>query len=136
MRGGKNSTQEKNILLIKFFLSKTQTKEKTSRRRKNILPIKTGFLPSKFQIAVSPTLYTTTPAAKLRFSARERGCYSDREVMLKHLPYGMYRSGLVLSPEWGLSQNISSHRQSSKFKQKKFNGMIPLKRLRPPIGNF
>ena len=43
------------------------------------------------QIAVSPTLYTTTSAAKLRFSPRERGCYSDREGKLKHLPYGMYR---------------------------------------------
>ena len=45
----------------------------------------------QFQIAVSPTLYTTTQAAKARFSPEERGCYSDREVMLKHLPYGMYR---------------------------------------------
>ena len=42
---------------------------------------------------MSPTLYTTTEAAKTRFSPEERGCYSDREVMLKHLPYGMYRSG-------------------------------------------
>ena len=59
---------------------------------------------------MSPTLYTTTAAASLRFSARERGCYSDREVMLKHLPYGMYRSGLIylVNAEWGLSQNISS----------------------------
>lgn len=43
---------------------------------------------------MSPTLFTTTEAAKTRFSPEERGCYSDREVMLKHLPYGMYRSGL------------------------------------------
>ena len=49
---------------------------------------------SKFvniQIAVSPTLFTTTQAAKERFSPEERGCYDEREVMLKHLPYGMYR---------------------------------------------
>ena len=43
------------------------------------------------QIAVSPTLFTTTKAAQERFSPEERGCYSQREVMLKHLPYGMYR---------------------------------------------
>ena len=63
---------------------------KNFSREKEYLVNKGGI----FQIAVSPTLYTTTPAAKLRFSARERGCYSDREVMLKHLPYGMYRSGI------------------------------------------
>ena len=54
----------------------------------NEIDISPGF---ETQIAVSPTLYTTTEAAKTRFSPRERGCYSDREVMLKHLPYGMYR---------------------------------------------
>ena len=52
------------------------------------------------QIAVSPTLYTTTEAAKTRFTPEERGCYSDREVMLKHLPYGMYRSGMRSLTRW------------------------------------
>ena len=58
----------------------------------NEIDISPGF---ETQIAVSPTLYTTTEAAKTRFSPRERGCYSDREVMLKHLPYGMYRWAAV-----------------------------------------
>jgi len=54
----------------------------------NEIDISPGF---ESQIAVSPTLFTTTKAAQERFSPEERGCYSQREVMLKHLPYGMYR---------------------------------------------
>ena len=55
----------------------------------NEIDISPGF---ETQIAVSPTLFTTTEAARQRFTPEQRGCYSDREVMLKHLPYGMYRS--------------------------------------------
>jgi hypothetical protein len=43
------------------------------------------------QVAVDPTLYTTSPEAIQRFSPEERGCYDQQEVMMKHLPYGMYR---------------------------------------------
>ena len=44
---------------------------------------------------MTPTLYTTSPAAQARFTPKEKGCYSEKEVTLKYLPYGMYRSAVI-----------------------------------------
>ena len=46
---------------------------------------------SVFQIAVTPTLMSTTDEAKERFSPRERGCYVEGELPLKYLPSNFYR---------------------------------------------
>ncbi|TRY72690.1 hypothetical protein TCAL_05397 [Tigriopus californicus] len=46
---------------------------------------------SVFQIAVTPTLMSTTPEAIERFSPLERGCYKEGELPLKYLPSSFYR---------------------------------------------
>lgn len=46
---------------------------------------------SVFQIAVTPTLMSTTPEAIERFSPLERGCYKEGELPLKYLPSMFYR---------------------------------------------
>ena len=46
---------------------------------------------SVFQVAVTPTLMSTTPEAISRFSPRERGCYVEKELPLKYLPERFYR---------------------------------------------
>jgi hypothetical protein len=42
------------------------------------------------QVSITPTLYTTSPSAQDRFSPQQRGCYREKEVLLKYLPYGIY----------------------------------------------
>ncbi|XP_023347676.1 uncharacterized protein LOC111716453, partial [Eurytemora carolleeae] len=54
----------------------------------NEIDISPGF---ESQVAVNPTLYTTTPEAIYRFTPEERGCYSQKEILMNHLPDGMYR---------------------------------------------
>ena len=39
-----------------------------------------------FQVAVTPVLYSTTDAARSRFSPIERGCYFEGELSLAYLP--------------------------------------------------
>ena len=39
-----------------------------------------------FQVAVTPVLYSTTDAARTRFSPLERGCYFEGELSLAYLP--------------------------------------------------
>ena len=43
------------------------------------------------QVAVTPVLYTTTSAARNRFTPEERGCYFDHEMPLTYLPKKWYR---------------------------------------------
>ena len=43
------------------------------------------------QIAVTPVLYNTTPAALARFAPEERGCYAEEEMTFKYLPKSLYR---------------------------------------------
>ena len=43
------------------------------------------------QVAVTPVLYTTTRAARNRFTPEERGCYFDHEMPLAYLPKKWYR---------------------------------------------
>ena len=43
------------------------------------------------QVAVTPVLYTTTNAARNRFTPEERGCYFDNELPLTYLPNKWYR---------------------------------------------
>ncbi len=38
------------------------------------------------QVAVTPTLTTTTEASKRRFAPVDRTCYFEEEVSLKHFP--------------------------------------------------
>ena len=38
------------------------------------------------QVAVTPVLYSTTDAARSRFSPIERGCYFEGELSLAYLP--------------------------------------------------
>ena len=54
----------------------------------NELDISPGF---ETQVAVTPTLYTTTDAAMKRFRPEQRGCYNQDELMLHNLPRRMYR---------------------------------------------
>lgn len=46
---------------------------------------------SLFQIAVTPTLITTSDSARARFTPEERGCYFKDELPLKYLPSPIYR---------------------------------------------
>ena len=46
---------------------------------------------SLFQIAVTPTLITTSDSARDRFTPEERGCYFEDELPLKYLPSPIYR---------------------------------------------
>ena len=39
-----------------------------------------------FQIAVTPTLISTSDSAMRRFTPPERDCYSEDEISLKYLP--------------------------------------------------
>ena len=41
---------------------------------------------NSFQVAVTPVLYSTTDAARTRFSPLERGCYFEGELSLAYLP--------------------------------------------------
>ena len=59
----------------------------------NELDISPGF---ETQVAVTPTLYTTTDAAMKRFRPEQRGCYNQDELMLHYLPRRMYRFNLQL----------------------------------------
>ena len=43
------------------------------------------------QVAITPVLYTTTNAARNRFTPEERGCYFDHELPLTYLPREWYR---------------------------------------------
>ena len=52
------------------------------------LDIAPGF---ETQIAVSPLLYATTNEALSRFTAEERGCYSENELTFRYLPKSLYR---------------------------------------------
>ena len=49
------------------------------------------FLYYYFQIAVTPTLFSTTPEARDRFDPKDRGCYVEGELPLKYLPSKFYR---------------------------------------------
>ena len=44
-----------------------------------------------FQIAITPTLFSTSPEARDRFRPRDRGCYVEGELPLKYLPSKYYR---------------------------------------------
>ncbi|XP_023324842.1 uncharacterized protein LOC111698676 [Eurytemora carolleeae] len=46
---------------------------------------------SVFQIAVTPTLLSTSEDAVKRFNPMERGCYTEGELPLKYLPSKLYR---------------------------------------------
>jgi len=46
---------------------------------------------SVFQIAVTPTLLSTSESAIKRFHPKERGCYTEGELPLKYLPSKLYR---------------------------------------------
>ena len=50
-----------------------------------------AFLYYYFQIAVTPTLFSTTPEARDRFDPKDRGCYVEGELPLKYLPSKFYR---------------------------------------------
>ena len=43
------------------------------------------------QVAVTPVLYSTTDAARRRFTPEERGCYFEDELTLSYLPTELYR---------------------------------------------
>ena len=57
----------------------------------NELDISPGF---ETQVAVTPTLFTTSNAAKNRFTPDQRGCYMDHELSLTYLPNQVYRYGI------------------------------------------
>lgn len=44
-----------------------------------------------FQIAVTPTLFSTTNEARDRFTPRDRDCYVEGELPLEYLPSKFYR---------------------------------------------
>ena len=44
-----------------------------------------------FQIAITPTLFSTSPEARDRFRPRDRGCYVEGELPLEYLPSKYYR---------------------------------------------
>ena len=46
---------------------------------------------SVFQVAVTPTLMSTTPEAISRFDPLDRGCYIEGELPLQYLPSVYYR---------------------------------------------
>ena len=46
---------------------------------------------SFFQIAVTPTLFSTTNEARDRFTPRDRDCYVEGELPLEYLPSKFYR---------------------------------------------
>ena len=46
------------------------------------------------QVAITPVLYSTSNAAKTRFTPEERGCYFDHELPLTYLPAQWYRYGI------------------------------------------
>ena len=52
------------------------------------LDISPGF---ETQVAVTPTLFVTSYAAKTRFTPDERRCYLDHELPLTYLPNQVYR---------------------------------------------
>ena len=62
-----------------------------SRRKNPKCSFFLAFLYYFFQIAVTPTLFSTTPEARDRFDPKDRGCYVEGELPLKYLPSKFYR---------------------------------------------